>query len=160
MTGMELRWGADILSAFAPAVTAEGGPRTTKDHYLAALTALATGATPKAAWGLRLAIWTVTLCPPLLVRRFRLFGQLTPGAAAAVLERLLAHRWFALRELTLLLKFAAAMALLGDPAARAHSGYDAIELAEAEDTGVRRRLPVVASEDAPEARRRQEPGSS
>lgn len=99
--------------------------------------------TPKAALGLRLALLLVTLSPLWLWGRLTTFSGLAQGRRTELLRELLGHRSFIVRELTTLLKFCAAMALLGDPAVRARSGFDNVQATTEVESGVRTRLPVI-----------------
>jgi hypothetical protein len=80
--------------------------------------------TALAAFGLRVAIWMVATAPWWLFGRCAMFGALARSERAEILCRLLSHHSFAVRELTLLLKLTAAMALLGTASVRARSHYD------------------------------------
>jgi hypothetical protein len=66
-----------------------------------------------------------------------------------LLRELLAHRAFVVRELVTLLKLSAAMALLGTPSVRARSGYDHVTAAAEVESGLRVRLPLLASQPEP-----------
>jgi hypothetical protein len=81
--------------------------------------------TALAAFGLRVAIWMVATAPLWLFGRFALFETLKHAERTELLSRLLAHHNFAVRELTMLLKLTAAMALLGTASVRARAHYDA-----------------------------------
>jgi hypothetical protein len=81
--------------------------------------------TAVAALGLRAGIWMVATAPLWLFGRFVMFGTLKGSERTELLSRLLTHKSFAVRELTLLLKLTAAMALLGTASVRARSHYDA-----------------------------------
>jgi hypothetical protein len=135
---IERRWAEQALAAFAP----DGGtglvPQPGEVDYATAFHRMLQEVTPWAALGLRLGLWLVALAPLWLWQRARTIGSLAVGERPALLRALLVHRVFAVRELTLLLKLCAAMALLGAPSVRARSGYDRVQEAE---SGVRLRLP-------------------
>jgi hypothetical protein len=86
--------------------------------------ALLTGATPLSRLGLRLALWVVALSPLFVLGRLCTFTGLAPKERTALLDRLLEHGSFAVRESTFLLKTAACLALLGSQSVRARSHYD------------------------------------
>jgi hypothetical protein len=85
------------------------------------------GVTPLASLGLRLALWMVVLSPLWLLGRFATFSRLALRERTELLARLLRHTSGGVRELSLLLKFTAAVALLGTPSVRARSGYDNVK---------------------------------
>jgi hypothetical protein len=124
MTRFEQNWTADVLTAF----TVEGGQGLTARHgevdYLATFRRMRRGSTALAALALRLAIWMVALAPLWALGRLATFSTLARRERSELLGRLLLHRNFAVRELTMLLKLTAAMALLGTASVRARSGYD------------------------------------
>lgn len=125
MTRWEHAWAESVLTAFV----IEGSPGLNVNHgevdYLNALRRMRERGTSLAALGLRVAIWMVATAPLWLFGRFKLFGALARAERTELLGRLLTHRSFAVRELTLLLKLTAAMALLGTASVRARTHYDA-----------------------------------
>jgi hypothetical protein len=125
MTRWEQAWAEAVLNAFV----VDGAPGLNVKHgevdYLAALGRMRERGTALAAFGLRAAIWMVATAPLWLFGRFVLFGTLAGAERTELLCRLLTHDSFAVRELTLLLKLTAAMALLGTASVRARSHYDA-----------------------------------
>ena len=150
MTGFERRWASALLSSFAP----EGGPglhpRAGEVDYLATLRTMRAQATPLAAFGLRFAVWLLALSPLWACGRLCTAARLPVERRAALLARMLRHRSFLVREMTLLLKFVAAMALLGTQSVRERSGYDAVGAPSKTESGVRRRLPLAAAALVPE----------
>jgi len=152
MTRLERTWMTDIVSAFAPQGGEGLAPRPSEVDFVAVFQQMGRQATRKAAFGLRLAIWLVAFSPLLLGRGLRLFSHLRPIERSALLAQMLRHRVFAIRELTLLLKFVAAIALLGTESVRERSGYDLVQAPAADpavdaDTGIRHRLPVIREDD-------------
>src|SRR5690349_23160067 len=105
-------------------------------------------ATPLAAIGMRAALWMAALAPLWLWGRLSTVSKLANERRSELLRQLLSHRAFAVRELTLLLKLAATMALLGTPSVRARSGYDSVQAATVVESGVRVKLPVLAQRPA------------
>jgi hypothetical protein len=124
VTRWEQSWAEAVLESFvvdnSSGLNVAGG----EVDYLAALGRMRRGGTALAAVGLRAAIWMVALAPLWVFGRCVTFGQLTSRERAELLRRLLSHRVFAVRELTLLLKLTAAMALLGTASVRARTHYD------------------------------------
>jgi hypothetical protein len=124
MTRWEQAWAEAVLTAFV----SEGGSglavKQGEVDYLSALRGMRERGTTLAAFGLRAAIWMVATAPLWLFGRFVMFGTLARVERTELLSRLLTHNSFAVRELTLLLKLTAAMALLGTASVRARSHYD------------------------------------
>lgn len=117
LTGFEVRCARAAMEAFAPV----HGARV--DH-VAVLERVMRASTRKAALGMRAAIWMVALAPFWLLGAVRTIVGVPLERRTRILARLLAHRVFLVRELMLLLKINVSLALLGDPAVRASSGYD------------------------------------
>jgi hypothetical protein len=86
------------------------------------------------------------LAPLWLWGRLTTINKLASERRSQLLRELLGHRAFAVRELSLLLKLGAAMALLGTPTVRARSGYDHVQPASKIESGLRVRLPMVAQD--------------
>lgn len=145
MMGFERRWARALLSAFAPAqATPRPGllsPNAREVDYLGTLQRLMRESTPQAAFGLRAAIWLAALSPLWLWGRLSTVTRLANERRVALLEDLLRHRSFVVRELALLLKFCAAMAVLGTPSVRERSGYD--NASAPSESGLLARLPVL-----------------
>lgn len=127
MLSFERRWARQLLGAFAPGGGPGLAPIEGEVDYVGALGRMMRGATPLAALGMRLALWLVALAPFWLWGRLTTVTRLAADRRTELLCQLLCHRAFAVRELTLLLKLCAAMALLGTPTVRARSGYDVSE---------------------------------
>lgn len=164
MTPLERRWVRDLLGAFAPERTdpldpsgaAAAGtrglaPLPGEVDYLGVFERMRARATRLAGLGLRAALWLVALAPVWRRGRLHTLSALPVHARAAELAALLVHRSFVVRELTLLLKLCAAMALLAAPGVRARSAYDDIHGAPANESGVRKKhgALVVLHDDAP-----------
>lgn len=152
MTGFERKWAVDLLSAFAPDTSSTGDhsggdsrPRQPKVlsplpgevDYLATFMRMRGGATKLAALGLRAALWIIALAPLWQRGRLQTLSTLPVNARSAALAALLAHRSLIVRELALLLKLCAAMALFAAPGVRARSAYDDVHEAPANQSGLR-----------------------
>jgi hypothetical protein len=135
-----------ILSAFAPTRSRGLAPRDGEVDYLGTAQQMLRASTPIAAFGLRAALWLVALAPVWLWGRFRTVLDLDGPGRTRLLAQLVVHRSFAVRELTMLLKLGAALALLGTPSVRARSGYDNVQPTEKIESGVRRKLPLAAAD--------------
>lgn len=152
MVFWEKRWLLAVLQGFAP----DGGGKlalnqTTVD-YLGAFRVIRRASTHRAALGLHLALWIAAWAPLWMDRRWCSMAGLGIEERATILQRLLCHRSYIVRELTTLLKLVACMAIFGLDAIQLRSGYDArAELYPQEASGTRRRasrLPVLpAAED-------------
>jgi hypothetical protein len=169
MTGLERKWAVDLLSAFAPDTSSTDehndgrvlAPLRGEVDYLAMFDRMRRGATRIAAFGLRAALWIVALAPLWQRGRLQTLSTLSIRDRAAALSSLLSHHSLIVRELTLLLKLCAAMALFAAPGVRARSAYDDVSASPANQSGLRlkhgaRGLVVVANDQAV-AREQREP---
>lgn len=124
MMAFERRWARHVLAAFAP----QGGPGLSPTEgevdYEGTFMCMLREATPLATLGLRLAVWMTAFAPFWLWGKLATINKLTNERRSQLLRELLRHRVFAVRELSLLLKLGASMALLGAPSVRGRSGYD------------------------------------
>ena len=143
MMAFEKRWARHLLAAFAPPGGPGLAPAPEEVDYLGVLGRMVRGASPLAALGLRLAIWIAALAPLWLWGKLTTISKLAAERRPELLRELLGHRAFVVRELTLLLKLSAAMALLGTPSVRARSGYDQAPPAAEVDRAPRVRLPLA-----------------
>jgi hypothetical protein len=143
MTRFEQDWTSDVLAAFTQDEAQGLSPLPGEVDYVKTFRRMRGGATGLCALGLRVAIWMVAFAPLWLHGRLLTFSKLARGERTQLLGRLLAHHSFAVRELTMLLKLTAAMALLGTASVRARSGYDAVQAPARSESVVRRQLPVL-----------------
>lgn len=143
MIGLERRWVAQLLDAFAPSGGPGLAPLPNEVDYVGAFARMLRHATPLAACGMRVALWMAALAPLWLWGRLSTVSKLASERRSELLRELLSHRAFAVRELTLLLKLAASMALLGTPSVRARSGYDSVQASSTTESGMRVKLPVL-----------------
>ncbi|HEX7477673.1 MAG TPA: hypothetical protein VF331_07690 [Polyangiales bacterium] len=148
MTRLEEAWTVDLLTAFAPPTEPTDqrlGPLPGEVDYLQTYRRMRRLSTPLAAFGLRAAVWLLAWAPLWQRGRARTFSGLQLTERSQLLGQLLVHRNFAVRELALLLKLVAAMALLGATGVRARSGYDNVRPAARAESGVRRKLDLLPS---------------
>ena len=141
---MEQRWLEAALAGFAPEDGPRLAPRPGEVDWRASFERMADSSNGQAKVGMRAAVWLAGLAPMWLEGRPHTLIGLAPEERASLLERLLAHRSFAVRELVLLLKLQAAFALLGTATARARSGYDRDRPAPQESAASLRQLHVVS----------------
>lgn len=120
---IEQRWAAVVLSGFAGAPAAFRVADGEVD-YVAGMTRFAGAASEKARLGLRIAIVLAMTAPLWMYGRLRSLASLGAEARARVLDDMLRHRVFFVRELCLLLKLVACMAIFRAEAPRARTTYD------------------------------------
>lgn len=147
MTRLTTKWASLVLSGFAQPTAAGLTVMPNEVDYATTFRRLLRGSTRLAALGLLLGLGLAVLAPLWKWGRFTTFAGLSPVDRATLLGELLRHPWFAVRELTLLLKLAAALALLGTPSVRARSGYDNVQPAARIESGLKRALPVLVAND-------------
>ncbi|MEM9190729.1 MAG: hypothetical protein AAGF12_16205 [Myxococcota bacterium] len=152
LLAFEERWAVAVCEGFAPQRSAAFAIQPGEVDYRVAVRTFLNSATKKAALGLRLAVWIAALAPLFVTRRLRTMRSLAGGQRALVLRRLLNHPWFVVRELTLLLKVTACMAIFRVEAVRKRTRYDGDVVAreDIEESGERprHRLPVLSSGEA------------
>jgi hypothetical protein len=113
MTRLEEGWALAALEGFSPPGEAPAAPRAGDEvDYLGTLRAMASASTALGRLGLRLAVWLLATAPLWTLGRLTLLPSLPVAERGALLDRLLQHRRYAVRELCLLLKVVASMALL------------------------------------------------
>jgi hypothetical protein len=122
MLAIEKRWARVVLSSFAG--SSEGFvPDDDVDYVDAAL--MFTGAgSEKAALGLRVAVLMVITAPLWAWGRLRRLSSLPAEERSRLMDELLRHRFFFVREMCLLLKLVCCMAIFRSAEARARSGYE------------------------------------
>lgn len=116
--GFEQRWRDELCAAVIPRVDPAGLPgfgELDTDEFWSRFSSAA----PADVRGvLRLAVWVLTLAPPLLVHQPRTFRHLSSDLRGKHLDAALRHRFWAIRELAGLVKLVACLAYFGDPAVR------------------------------------------
>jgi hypothetical protein len=127
LTALERRWVEGIMEGFAPPGSGDAdhlGPEQGEADYAGTFEELNGCGGPKVAYGVRAAAMLIATSPIWAKAKPALIHQLTTAERVALLEDLLGHRLQIVRELTLLMKVQASMALLREPTIRARSGYD------------------------------------
>lgn len=124
MLWFERRWVEGVLASFASADVPGFSPAGRPIDYVGTFLGMREHARPLARLGLRMALWLVMLAPLWLFLRAQLFVSLSREEREDLLQRLLAHRVYAVREAAFLLKLAACLALFADDELRARSRYD------------------------------------
>ena|SRR5947209_20394162 len=99
--------------------------------------------TSKARLGIHIGLLLVALAPLWLCGKLATMAGLALEQRTAILDRLARHPFFAVRDLTLLLKLGAAFALMGTASVRARSGYDSRDASRGVEP--RRALPVLVA---------------
>ena len=123
MTRLELFWASLVLPSFAG--TEHGFRVQERDvDYLDGLARFMRAAGTKARLGVRLAFLLAVTAPLWLGGRLRGFASLSRVERSELLNRMSSHSIFLVRELSLLLKLIACMAMFRSGDARERSGYD------------------------------------
>lgn len=143
MLAFERTWAVSILEGFAPTDGPGLAPVAGEADYLGSIQKMMRASTAKAAFGLRIGLWIAALAPVWLMGKLSTIRDLSPSGRADLLRRLLAHRSFIVRELTLLLKLGACMAIFAHPGLRARSNYDRHEELEFDTVGESGERPKV-----------------
>jgi hypothetical protein len=125
MLGFERRWAIKVLEGFAPVEGPGLAPAEGEVDYLEAMLTMTRASTRVAALGFRIALWITVFSPVFVLGKLRLLPSLDRTARSELLVRLLGHRIFLVRELCLLMKMCACMAIFRVPSLRVRSQYDA-----------------------------------
>lgn len=122
-TGFEVRAAARLCEALYPSGVAEDLAVGAADVGMDAFVPRLVDMLPhSSALLLRLAVWVVLLSPPLLGLGARTFLGLDVTGRDRAVSRLADHRFYLVRELTMLWKAFAGMGYAGDPRVRAALG--------------------------------------
>jgi hypothetical protein len=144
LTRLEAHWARLVLPSFTG--TRHGFTATDQDvDYLEGLRRFLSKASDKSRLGIRVAFFLVVTAPLWLGGRFSGFASLSWDERAELLDRMSRHRVFFVRELCLLLKLIACMAIFRTPGMRERTDYDAPPAAR-EASARRRALPVLRHE--------------
>lgn len=119
LAAFECRWAEAVLSAIFPGSVEEGLAGIASMNVVVFLRDVMCSLPPRAAAGMRIAIWLVTLSPILVIGRLGLFAGLSTPDRERVLQRLVASPRYGLRSLVLLLKTIGALLYAGDERVRA-----------------------------------------
>ena len=119
-------------------------PREGEVDYLRSVLRMMQASTGMARLGIHLGLFIAMWSPLWLCGRLHTMAGIPIEERSDIIGRLLRHRVFFVRELMLLLKIGASMALLGTPSVRARSHYDRKREAspDSDRAGVRK-LPVL-----------------
>jgi hypothetical protein len=135
-------WATMVLSSFAPAGPGGLVERNDEVDWGGAWTRFVSSLNAKARLGARLALLIALTAPLWTMGRLASLGSLRVEERSRVLGSMLSHRFYLFRELTLMLKVCACLAMFRTPEVRARTSYDR---PLPEDGERRKRLPVVAS---------------
>jgi hypothetical protein len=139
MTSFEERWADLTLRAFLDPSSGGLNASPSEVDYVECLRHMRASSTPAAALGLRVAVWLVAWAPFWLWGRVSTIAALDESQRTRLLRELVMHQSFVVRELMMLLKLTASIALLGVASVRARSGYDSHRR-----TPPRARLPLAS----------------
>ena len=132
-------WAALVLSSFVPA-TADGLVRSEREiDWTGAWERFVSSMNAKARVGARVALLLALTAPIWALGRLASMASLSPDERARLLDRLLAHRLYVVRELVLMLKVCACLAMFREGEVRARTSYDRPLAAKV-------RLPMLARE--------------
>lgn len=125
MRAIEKQWANAVLSGFL--VGELGGehgaaPPLHDVDYSSGIQSLIEHGNPIAAAGVRMALATIVASPLWHWGQRRTMVEMSPEERCAILAELVDHQLFAVRELAILMKIQAAMALFKSPAMRKWSG--------------------------------------
>lgn len=115
----ECRWAEGILSTIFPGSAEEGLDGIGTMDVAVFLRDVMRSLPLRAAFGMRIAIWLVSLAPLVVIGRLGLFASLGVTDRERVLQRLVASPRYGLRSLVLLLKTIGALLYAGDARVRA-----------------------------------------
>jgi hypothetical protein len=114
-----------VLSSFAPLAMPNGlSVREGEVDWVSGVEKFLTSATQKAQLGVRFAMLLFFAAPLLVLGRFRTLASATIEERAELMGRLLTHRILLVRELALLIKLCACMAMFRVSSLRERSGFD------------------------------------
>jgi hypothetical protein len=135
MFAFEKRWAEAVLSAFTPPGEGRLAPAPGEVDFGGTMGRLFVVCGTKMALGFRLSLWIAALAPIWMWGKLSTAVSLSVARRTELLRDLCGHRLHLLRELGLLLKLAASLALLGTPTVLARTHYDdaAAEIEEADD---------------------------
>jgi hypothetical protein len=125
ITNLERSLAPVVLASFAPLATPGGlVVGESEVDWAGGLERFVGTAATKARVGLTLAMVAFFFAPMWALGRFRTLAASSAEERAAAMERVLAHPIFLVREMGLLVKLVACMAMFRVGSLRARSGYD------------------------------------
>lgn len=134
-------WAALVLSSFAP-VSAGGLVRSDREiDWTAAWERFVSSMNARARLGARVALLIAISAPVWALGRLGSLASLGAEERARLLDRLLAHRLYFVRELVLMLKVCACLAMFRSGEVRARTSYD-------RPASPKPRLPMLVAEGA------------
>ena len=114
-----------VLSSFAPLSVANGlSIRDGEVDWVGGLEKFMSSATQKARLGIRVSMLFFFAAPFVVLGRFRTLASSSIEERAELMGRLLSHRVAIVRELALLIKLCACMAMFRVGSLRERSGFD------------------------------------
>jgi len=120
LTRVEGRWARAAFGAMFPAGAHPRLPHGADAVDMVAIfDQVAQDVPARVVLGLRAALWMIALAPIVLLLRMRTIVGLDDAAREQVVCRLLSSRWYAVRQLTLLLKAFGALFFVSSPEVRA-----------------------------------------
>lgn len=125
MRAIEKQWANAVLSGFLVGELPRGEGAAPPLHdvdYSSGIASLIEHGNPIASAGVRMALATIVTSPLWHWGQRRTMVEMSPEERCAILAELVDHKLFAVRELAILMKIQAAMALFKSPAMRAWSG--------------------------------------
>ena len=128
LTNIERRWLEAIMEGFAPPGSGDAehlAPEPGEVDYVGTFELLNGAGGPKVRYGVRAAVMLIASSPLWAQLRPTFIDRLDADERVSLLGDLLEHPLQIVRELTLLMKVQASMALLREPTVRARSRYDA-----------------------------------
>lgn len=128
MFAFERRWAAAVMGGFAPPGGEGLAPTAGEVDWAESVERFLERANVKGRLGVRLGLLIAVTAPLWLWGRVRSAASLPGEERARLLDALLSHRVYAVRELALLLKLVACMALFRVPAMRERTGYDPVSV--------------------------------
>lgn len=123
MIRLEREWAAVVLSSFVGA-SESFTVRAGEVDYLSAMTRFMGAASEKACLGLRIAVVLAMTAPFWMLGRLRSLASFTPEERSRLLDEMTRHPVYFVRELCMLLKLVACMAIFRDGDPRARTDYD------------------------------------
>jgi hypothetical protein len=135
-----------VLSSFAPLALPSGFSIGAGEvDWVGGLDRFLHTASDKARLGIAVSLIAFFFSPLFVLGRFRTLARATMEERAAAMERLLDHRFFLVREMALLVKLVACMAMFRVASLRERTNYDDPGHAASETAPPRVQLRVLAA---------------